>query len=395
MRPLRFGVFMAPFHPVGQNPTLALERDLQLLEHLDRLGFDEAWIGEHHSGGYELIAAPDIFIAAAAARTRRIRLGTGVLSLPYHHPLIVADRMVLLDHLTRGRAMLGVGPGQLISDALMLGIEPEQQRRRLEQSLEAILELLGADAPVTRETDWFQLRGARLQLRPYTHPRFEVAVAATVSPAGPSLAGRHGLGMLSVAATSPAGFEVLARHWSIVEEQARLSGAVVDRAAWRMMCPMHLAESEAQARANVAHGLRAVFDYLRHVVPFPPSSARNVDEAVDELNDSGIAVVGTAEMAIAQIERLERQAGGFGCVLLLGADLADWPATLRSFELFAERVLPHFQGQLERPRASYDWVMGATSAGGSTPWLDATQRAVERAERDYVARRGRGARGGD
>jgi limonene 1,2-monooxygenase len=197
---------MAPFHPLGQNPTLALERDLELLEHLDRLGFDEAWIGEHHSGGYELIASPEIFIAAAAARTRRIRLGTGVLSLPYHHPLIVADRMVLLDHLTRGRAMLGVGPGQLVSDALMLGIEPEQQRRRMEQSLEVILELLTSDEPITRDTDWFRLRHARLHLRPYTHPRFEVAVAATVSPAGPRLAGRHGLGLLSVAATNPAGF---------------------------------------------------------------------------------------------------------------------------------------------------------------------------------------------
>jgi limonene 1,2-monooxygenase len=215
-------------------------------------------------------------------------------------------------------------------------------------------------------------------------------VAATVSPAGPRLAGRHGLGLLSVAATNPAGFEVLARHWAIVEEQAKASGASVERARWRMMCPMHLAETEAQARRNVRHGLMQVFEYLRHVVPMPPSRATSTDEAVDELIGEGIAVIGTPEMAIAQIERLERQSGGFGCVLLLGADLADWPATLHSFALFAERVMPHFQGQLERPRASFDWVMGATSAGGSTPWLDATLRAVERAERDYAAERQRG-----
>ena len=75
---MRFGIFLAPFHPTGQNPTLALQRDLELIEHLDRLGFDEAWIGEHHSGGYEIIASPEVFIAAAAERTRHIRLGSGV-----------------------------------------------------------------------------------------------------------------------------------------------------------------------------------------------------------------------------------------------------------------------------------------------------------------------------
>src|ERR687894_3332368 len=143
--PLQFGIFLAPFHPVGQNPTLALERDLELIERLDELGFDEAWIGEHHSAGYEIIASPEVFIAAAAQRTKHIRLGTGVSSLPYHHPLILAERIVLLDHLTRGRVMFGVGPGALPSDAHMLGIEPIEQRRMMEEALEAILALLRSD----------------------------------------------------------------------------------------------------------------------------------------------------------------------------------------------------------------------------------------------------------
>lgn len=108
---MKFGLFMAPFHAAGENPTLALQRDLELIEHLDRLGFDEVWVGEHHSGARELIGDPALFIAAAAERTKQIRLGTGVTSLPYHHPFMVADKMTLLDHLTRGRAMLGVGRG--------------------------------------------------------------------------------------------------------------------------------------------------------------------------------------------------------------------------------------------------------------------------------------------
>src|SRR4051795_3067970 len=135
---MRFGVFMAPFHPAGQNPTLALERDLDLVVHLDRLGFEEAWIGEHHSAGFETIASPELFIAAAAERTKRIRLGTGVVSLPYHNPLMVANRIIQLDHMTRGRVMFGAGPGLLASDALMLGIDPSVQRDRMAEGLDVI-----------------------------------------------------------------------------------------------------------------------------------------------------------------------------------------------------------------------------------------------------------------
>src|SRR5438270_106239 len=191
-RPLRFGIFLAPFHPVGQNPTLALQRDLELIQRLDQLGYHEAWIGEHHSAGFEIIASPEVFIAAAAERTKRIRLGTGVSSLPYHQPLMLADRMVLLDHLTRGRAMLGVGPGALPSDAFMLGIDPAVQRDRMEESLDVILRLLRDDEPVTHESDWFTLREGRLHLKPYTKPHPEVAVAAMISPSGPRAAGRFG-----------------------------------------------------------------------------------------------------------------------------------------------------------------------------------------------------------
>src|SRR5262244_1313986 len=146
---LDFGIFLAPFHRIGENPTYALQRDVELIEHLDRLTYDEAWIGEHHSAGYEIIASPEVFVSALAQRTRHIRLGTGVSSLPYHHPLILADRMVLLDHLTLGRAMFGVGPGALPSDAFMMGIDPMRQREMMEEALEAIVALFTSEEPVT------------------------------------------------------------------------------------------------------------------------------------------------------------------------------------------------------------------------------------------------------
>src|SRR3954449_12351183 len=160
MTKLRFGIFMAPFHPAGENPTLALQRDLELIEHLDRLGYDEAWIGEHHSAGSEIIASPEIFIATAAERTRHIRLGTGVTSVAYHNPLWVAERMVLLDHLTRGRTMLGLGPGSLPTDSAMIGLQQSQTRGLLEDGVAIVTKLLTSDEPVTFKNDRWDLREA-------------------------------------------------------------------------------------------------------------------------------------------------------------------------------------------------------------------------------------------
>ena len=180
---MRFGTFLAPFHGTDENPTLALERDFQLIEHLDGLGFDEAWIGEHHSGGMEIIASPELFIAAVAERTRHIRLGTGVVTLPYHHPFMVAERINQLDHQTRGRLMFGVGAGALPYDADMIGVDVSRIREMMDESLEVVIPLLSGET-VTRKTDWFELREARLQVAAYTQPHVELAIPSVVSPSG-------------------------------------------------------------------------------------------------------------------------------------------------------------------------------------------------------------------
>jgi limonene 1,2-monooxygenase len=218
---MKFGVFMAPFHWTKENPTLALERDLELIEWLDVLGFDEAYIGEHHSAGWETIASPEVFMAVAAERTRRIRLGSGVISLPYHHPYMVANRMVLLDHLTRGRVILGVGPGALASDALMLGIDPERQRDMMDEALGVIIRLFESTEPLTVKSDWFEINEAVLQLRPYQRPSIPVAVASVQSPAGVQVAGKHGAAVLSLSIPRDTVRQTsLKELWAIGEETA-------------------------------------------------------------------------------------------------------------------------------------------------------------------------------
>jgi len=351
---IRSGIFLAPFHNHDENPTLSIERDLELLEHLDRLNYHEAWIGEHHSGGFELIACPEMFIAAAAQRTRNIRLGTGVVSLPYHNPFMLADRMVQLDHMTRGRAMFGVGPGALVHDALKIGIRPGDQRRIMDEALAVIIPLLKGET-VTCKTDWFDLVEARLQLPCYSRPTMELAVAAARSPVGGLTAGKYGIGMLSIGGTSPDAVERHKANWGLYEEQARKNGHVPDRKNWRLVGMFHIAETREQARKNVEFGLENFAQYFRDVATFP-IVPHDVTDAYNFMLETGTACIGTPEDAIAYINRLLAGSGGFGVIAELAHNWADWEATKKHFELMARLVHPHFQNSREQLRHSYDFA---------------------------------------
>jgi len=348
--PLRHGCFLAPYHPVEEGPTTWLRRDIELAQHLDKLGFDELWVGEHHSGGYEIIAAPELFIAAAAEVTRRLHFGTGVMTLPYHNPLVVANRMAQLDHMTMGRVSFGFGPGLLMQDALMMGIDPDKTRDRMLEAIEVIVRLFKGEC-VTKKTEWFNLVEARAHLLPYSQP-LEMAVASAGTPSGGRAAGRFGMSMLCVAASQVGGFDVLASNWKIANDVAAQYGNKMDPAGLRLVAPVHIAETREKARENVKHGLERWIRYYDMAAPNPfPRDGR---DPVDVLIDSGRAVIGTPEDAIAMIDRLRGKQGQFGVFLAQHVDWADWDQTLKSFELYARYVMPHFNGANVNRTATYN-----------------------------------------
>ncbi len=376
---LKFGIFMAPFHWLGENPTLSLERDLETIQWLDHLGYDEAWIGEHHSAGWELISSPEVFIATAAERTRRIRLGTGVISLPYHHPLMVANRMILLDHLTRGRVMMGVGPGALSTDALMLGIEPVLQRRRMDESLEIIMRLLREKEPITYESEWFTLNEAQIHLNPYTNPHFPIAVAAARSPSGMVLAGKHGASVLSVSVTREGGIASnLKEFWDIAEETAEENGNVMDRNEWRVVQHVHLAETKKEAfeQARVAAG-RYQREYFENTLGIDPTDGPQ-DKLVEKMVESGAWCVGTPDDLIDTINRLDEESGGFGGLMIQATEWGTREQVLHSYELIARYVMPKFQGSIENLNRSHSWSVA------KIPELKGKREsAFDRARQDY------------
>jgi len=351
--PLQHGLFIAPYHDVDESPTIALRRDLELVEHVERLGFKEAWFGEHHSTGWEAICSPELMIAAAAENTRNIRLGTGVVSLPYHNPLMVANRIIQLDHMTMGRVMFGVGPGLLTTDATMLGVDIKSQRDMMVEALEIILRLLAGEE-VTAKGGWYELNRARVHLLPYTQPHPEVAVASAITPSGGMLAGRLGLGMLCVAATETQGFDVLGENWRVAGEIAAEHGRVMDARQLRLVAPMHIAETREQARADVARGLGRWCEYFDRVAPKGMGGLVGHGDPVDLLVGSGRAVIGTPEDAVAMIEKLQAKQGDFGVMLLQAHNWAEWEPTKRSYEFYARFVMPHIAGANRNRAQSFD-----------------------------------------
>ena len=360
MARLKFGAFLAPHHPIGENPTLQFRRDLDLAEHLDKLGYDEFWCGEHHSTGWEIIASPEMFLAAAGERTHRIKLGTGVVSLPYHHPFNVAQRIVQLDHMTGGRVIFGSGPGALPSDAYMLGIDPMVQRDRQDEAIGVIRKLLSGAPRFSHESDWFTLRDARLQLLPLQE-NLPFAVASMVSPSGMTLAGKHGTGVLSIGSMSTAGIAALPLQWSFAEEAAAISGATINRGEWRIVMTWHIAETREQARVEARDGLlRWHNEYTVGTLMRPGAVAfKDADDAVDQtaFTEGSAAVIGTPDDLVKSLRDMMKLTGGFGTVIGFAHDWANREATQRSWDLIARYVIPEVNGMLDSYRESQRHVI--------------------------------------
>jgi len=361
MSRLRFGAFLAPHHPLGEHPLLMFQRDLEFAAHLDRLGYDEFWVGEHHSSGWETIGSPEMFLAAASQRTHRIRLATGVVSLPYHHPFNVAQRMVQLDWLTGGRVIFGTGPGALPSDAYTLGIDPMVQRDRQDEAIGVIKRLLTGER-FTHKSEWFELNDAMLQLLPLQE-ELPIVTASQVSPSGMTLAGKHGIGVISLGSMSSDGITALPTQWSFAEDAAHKHNQAVDRRNWRVTLSWHIAESREQARAEAKHGLQRwhneyIVGTLRRkgVDPFDTPDIALDQMVLDDDNPNRATIIGTPDDLVTAIKRLVAVSGGFGAIVGFAHDWADREATLRSWDLVARYVIPEVNGYLAGLRKSALYV---------------------------------------
>ena len=359
MPKMEFGTFLAPHHPIGENPLLQLQSDLEFAQHLDHLGFDEFWCGEHHSTGWEVIASPELFLAAAAERTHRIKLGTGVISLPYHHPFMVAQRLVQLDYQSRGRVIFGSGPGALPSDAHTIGIDPMVLRSRQDEAIGVIKRLFSGER-FSYESEWFTLKDAKLQLRPLQE-QMEFVVASTFTPSGMTLSGKYNTGVISIGGMASQGLKSLARQWEFAEESALKHNNQISRNNWRVLMSWHIAETRDQARAEAKDGLfRHNNEYSTAVLnPIDGKIFKTPDEAIDStaFSKDSTAVIGTPDDLIHKIQEMIEITGGFGAVIGFAHDWANRENTKKSWDLVARYVIPAINSMLDDYQDSYNFVI--------------------------------------
>ena len=359
MPKMKFGTFLAPHHPIGENPLLQLQSDLEFAQQLDHLGFDEFWCGEHHSTGWEVIASPELFLAAAAERTHRIKLGTGVISLPYHHPFMVAQRLVQLDYQSRGRVIFGSGPGALPSDAHTIGIDPMILRSRQDEAIGVIKRLFSGER-FSYESEWFTLKDAKLQLRPLQE-KMEFVVASTFTSSGMTLSGKYNTGVISIGGMASQGLKSLARQWEFAEESALKHNNQISRNNWRVLMSWHIAETRDQARAEAKDGLfRHNNEYSTAVLnPIDGKILKTPDEAIDStaFSKDSTAVIGTPDDLIHKIQEMIEITGGFGAVIGFAHDWANRENTKKSWDLVARYVMPAINSMLDDYRDSYNFVI--------------------------------------
>jgi limonene 1,2-monooxygenase len=363
-----FSIFMMPLHHPTENPSLAFDRDVELIRYADELGFDEFFIGEHHSGGWETMPAPEMALAKASAHAHRIRLGTSVISVAFHHPFHVAERLAFLDHLTRGRAILGVGPCALVTDKRLFGLPDAKLYPMMAESVEIIVRLLESIEPIDFDGKFWSFKQMRLQLRSYQQPRMPLAIASSGNAISLELAGKYGMILLSPAGKNVRNDQTKAEQWNKVEAIAAQHGTKASRDNWRIATCIYLAESKEEAWRDVEASIKRDMEYFFSIGLKAPYELYPGQPASEITPRSGADrrdwIIGTPDDAIAHIERMQAETGGFGGLMMSTHEWTSSEKIRRSMEMFARYVMPHFRGHTLGYQDEWRRIQRAATGGG-------------------------------
>ena len=345
---MRFSFFMMPVHHPAENPTLAFHRDIDLIPFVEDLDYDGFFIGEHHSGGWETMPAPEMALSMAAARTGRIRLGTSVVNLPFHHPFHVAERIAFLDHLTRGRAVLGIGPSNLVTDKKLFRLGNDRLYPMLNEAADIIVRLLESEEPFDHDGEFWQFEDMRLQLRSYQQPRLPLALPTSGSAGNLDLAARHDMELWAPCGRNRPGGGSFTGFWEDFEAACARHGRAADRGRWSLVTSFYLAESRDEAWRDVEAGILRETEYFASI-GLKPLYEAYPGQPVSEFTAQSCAdrrdwCIGTPDDAVRWIEDKLAENGPFGGVMLTTHEWAHTDKLKRSLELFARYVIPRFRG---------------------------------------------------
>ena len=353
---MNLGLFMMPSHPPERSLYDSHQWDLDYLELVDELGYEEAWIGEHFLAPWEPIPAPDIMIAQALMRTKRIKLGTGVHCLPFHHPAELAHRIAYLDHLAQGRFLFGIGASGTRSDWAMFNVDGEagENREMTWEALDIILKIWENKGPFDYKGKYWHVtipdtmyETLRFFLTPYQKPHPPIGIAAS-SARSPSLAEAGERGFIPLCLAYRA--EHVRGQWEAIEEGARRSGRTPSRADWRVVRDVYVADTDEEARDQAVNGMtgRVWREYLLHLYKgfnrldiFKHDPDVPDDQVTPEYMADHLWLIGSPDTVARKIRKLYEDVGGFGSLLVLAYDHSEnregWE---RSTRLLVQEVMP-------------------------------------------------------
>lgn len=351
---MKFGFFSMPEIPPGENWTLSYDREIDRIIYAEKMGFDEYWVGEHHSAGREIVPTPELLLAKAAGLTHRIRLGTGCIGVPVHDPFQVAERLAFLDHLTHGRLNAGFGSVALMSDAVLYDIPSEDLRPRMYEAIETIQKFLTEDKPVGHKGNYWSYNNKReIQVKPYQE-KIPVAIPAVTSLNNIRYATENGIYPLSNYPTPvhTRGETVLPSLYDqsvVIDEVAKKKN--VDpkelRKNWRISRELYVSESREQAIKEIKVGFEDSYGYLKKngftVLWKTHDEFKDEDATLEYMIESLPFIIGSPDDCIQQIKQLQDEVGEFGCLLINNRHWTTDDLWKRSMELFARRVMPAFK----------------------------------------------------
>src|SRR5438874_6575790 len=365
--PMRLGYFTMPLHPPHRDPAQTLQEDREAIVLADRLGFHDAFVGEHLTDRCENVSNSFIFLATLIGETRTIKLATGTSNLSQSHPVVIAAQAAMFDHLAKGRFIFGVSPGALSSDAEALGILAEDRNRMFAEAIDVILAIWERDAPygidlpgnrykVTTEKTFVPGLGRGIMYKPWQKPRPEI-VGTVVAPRskGAIAMGERDFHPLSANFLLP---HWLPSHWANYCAGKERAGATANANEWRVARTIFVADDERTAvrygREDTHSPYRHYWDKLRgnmmrakrHVIfkrhPEEDDSAVTLERLLDEL-----VICGTPAKVADQLLALREQAGPFGEICYAGMDWVDARLARRSMELMTTEVMPRVNAALK------------------------------------------------
>jgi limonene 1,2-monooxygenase len=373
---MKFGMFSMPERWPWDNWSLSFDRIAEEAKLYDKLGYDEIWYGEHHSGGYENIPAPEMLIANIAPETDDINLATGAVATPIHDPFLVATRLAFLDQLTKGRLICGLGGASFPSDQIMFSVNDDTMRDEMAEAFDIIETYLNAEEPTSYEGEYWQYEDRIVQVPPYQDDlQFAMPGLSTLNSYETS--GREGYIGLTPEFSPPRmennpHVPSLLDMARALEQSAESAGRDPKEARknWRIVREVYVAESKEEAIKDIRAGAEQTYDYLKGVglgdLMKTDLNMSDGDVTIEWMIENVPWIIGSPEDCIKQIKALYEEVGGFGGLLFTEHDWVPSYKWERSVELFAREVMPAFQDN-NGPR---DWVLDQVNYSSPEPGDD-------------------------